>query len=90
LVTEEYKPIPCGLHENYQFAVMRRALLVVSWRADDQSVRHEKLLPRDVFTRQGAEFLEAERQDGERYLIRLDRIIEAKWATDGRSLDPYV
>lgn len=87
--SKNYKPIPCGLHENYQFAVMRRALLEMSWHADDGSVRHAKLLPRDVYTSNGAEYLEADGEDGESHRIRLDRIVEAKWAADGRSLDPY-
>jgi transcriptional antiterminator Rof (Rho-off) len=90
LCLENYKPISCGLHENYQFAVMRRALLELCWREEDGSEKHMILLPQDVFTRQGAEYLEGEGEDGARYLIRLDRIIEAKWVADGRSLDPYV
>jgi len=90
LSLENYKPISCGLHENFQLAVMRRAPLELSWRTDEESVRHATLLPRDVFTRQGAEFLEVEGQDGERLRIRLDRIIEAKWVADGSSLDPAV
>ncbi len=85
---KSYKPIACGLHENYQYAVMKRAPLDLSWLAEDGSLRQGRLLPLDVFTRKGAEYLSAETREGEALEIRLDRITRALWAADGRSLDP--
>ncbi len=83
-----YAPIACGLHENYQFAVMKRALLDLRWRDSDDCIREVRVMPRDVFTREGAEYLQAEDKNGMLYTIRLDRIDAARWARDGVSLDP--
>jgi Rho-binding antiterminator len=88
LSDKRYEPIACGLHENYQFAVIKRAALDLSWLADDGSVQQGRLLPLDVYTREGAEYLSARTGDGELLVIRLDRITRALWAADGRSLDP--
>jgi Rho-binding antiterminator len=83
-----YIPIACGLHENYQYAVLKGAPLDLCWRLENGQIRQARLVPLDVFTREGAEYLCAETVEGERHVIRLDRILHAHWASDGRSLDP--
>ncbi|MET0067436.1 MAG: hypothetical protein ABW076_13905 [Candidatus Thiodiazotropha sp.] len=88
MTASPYAPIACGLHENYQFAVMKQALLDLRWREADERIREARVMPRDVFTLEGAEYLQAEDSDGTSYTIRLDRIDEARWARDGVSLDP--
>jgi Rho-binding antiterminator len=85
---KSYKPIACGLHENYQYAVIKGRLLDLSWQADDGALHQGRLLPVDVYTREGAEYLSAETREGEALEIRLDRITQARWAADGRLLDP--
>jgi transcriptional antiterminator Rof (Rho-off) len=85
---QDYTPIACALHEHYQYAVMKRALLDLSWRTPGGVMRHARVLPLDVCTRKGAEYLYGESCDGEAIEIRLDRISRACWAADGSSLDP--
>lgn len=74
----EYTPIDCDRYSEYELAIMHKRKLRVCWR-DAAAVTHvETLLPRDLQTRQGEEFLIAENSAGERLEIRLDRIAEAK------------
>ena len=84
----EYHPIACGLHENYQYAVLRRAWLDLTWRSAQGEETRGRLLPLDVYTGQGAEYLKARAEDGTLYEIRLDRIQQACWAEGGQSLEP--
>jgi len=85
---QTYTPIACGLHENYQFAVMRRAQLDLAWRTEAGLMQRARVLPLDVFTKTGAEYLRARIRSGEETLIRLDRILSAHWAENGASLNP--
>lgn len=85
---QDYTPIACGLHEQYQLAVLKRAPLDLQWRTQQGASRQARVLLRDVFTRTGAEYLAGETREGEAIEIRLDRITLARWAVDGRNLDP--
>ncbi len=74
----DYTPIDCGLHSEYELAIMHQRRLKLRWR-DDSGVTHtETLLPVDLQTRNGEEFLVAEDRDGERVRLRLDRIESAE------------
>ena len=74
----EYTPIDCDRYSEYELAIMRKRKLRICWR-DAEAVTHvEMLLPRDLQTRHGEEFLIAENSAGERLEIRLDRITEVK------------
>lgn len=74
----DYSPIDCGLHSEYELAIMHRRRLKLRWR-DDSGVTHtETLLPVDLQTRNGEEFLIAENRDGERVQLRLDRVERAE------------
>jgi Rho-binding antiterminator len=81
-----YQPIPCALHESYELAVLRRVAIDLSWRSADNFIQRARLVPEDVFTREGAEYLLAIALDGDRHLIRLDRILNAVWAATGEVL----
>jgi len=83
-----YTPIACGLHEHYQYAVMRRAQLDLAWRTEEGRLRQARVRPLDVFTRAGGEYLRAEIRPGEEAVIRLDRVESAHWSENGASLDP--
>jgi Rho-binding antiterminator len=73
----DYIPIDCALYSEYELAIMRRWRLRIVWK-DETGLSHvEMLLPRDLQTRQGEEFLIAESGSGERLEIRLDQISEA-------------
>jgi Rho-binding antiterminator len=64
-----YQPIACADHERLEFAALRKQWLKVSVGGIAQRV-----LPLDVYTRDGAEWLLAETQSGEQLTLRLDRL----------------
>jgi Rho-binding antiterminator len=67
----DYRPIACADHERLEFAALTRQWLDVNVgdRAGSQ-----RLLPLDVYTRDGAEWLVAETEAGEQLTLRLDRL----------------
>jgi Rho-binding antiterminator len=67
----DYRPIACADHERLEFAALTRQWLVLQVTAGD-SVGSQRLLPRDVYTREGAEWLLAETEAGEQLILRLD------------------
>jgi Rho-binding antiterminator len=69
-----YQPIACALHEQLEFSVLRRVPLLLEYRQDNR-VRQEQVLPSDVYTREGAEWLKFRRDDGSEEAIRLDAIL---------------
>lgn len=71
----EYIPIACIEHERLEFAVLRRQHLRLSFRLEDGSEYCETLLPTDVYTRDGAEWLEFKTANGEQGKLRLDCIL---------------
>ncbi len=75
-VPTDYQPIGCDIYSEYELAIMHRTHLRLHWR-DAAGLHHlALLLPRDLETCQGEEFLHAEDSAGERYRIRLDYILE--------------
>lgn len=71
---KEYQPIACILHERLEFSVLRKISLRLEYRQADQD-KVEQVLPLDVATRDGAEWLTFRRVDGSQEEIRLDRIL---------------
>lgn len=71
--TSDYKPIPCDAHERLEYAVLKRQWLNVSDKAGERQ-GWIRMLPLDVFTRDGAEWLQAETESGEQRLLRLDEL----------------
>lgn len=65
----DYRPIPCVEHERLEFAALRRQWLDL---VVDDVRRH--LLPLDVYTRDGAEWLRAQTPEGDVLTFRLDRL----------------
>jgi Rho-binding antiterminator len=68
-----YRPIPCAAHERLEFAALTRQWLDATVEAGEHT-GHWRLRPLDVFTRDGAEWLLAEAESGERLTLRLDRL----------------
>lgn len=66
----DYRPIACADHERLEFAALTRQWLQVNV-GEAGSLR---LLPLDVYTRDGAEWLLAETEAGEQLTLRLDRL----------------
>ena len=67
----DYQPIACSDHERLEFAALKRQWLDANVTAGDR-VGRQRLLPIDVYTRDGAEWLVAETESGERLTLRLD------------------
>ena len=74
----DYVPIACAAHERLEFAVLRRQHLQLTWLGQDCRTQFsERVLPCDVATRDGAEWLTIKRPGGEPEVVRLDRILPA-------------
>jgi len=69
----DYRPIACSDHERLEFATLKRQWLDVSVTAGERAGR-QRLLPLDVYTRDGAEWLLAETESGEQLTLRLDSL----------------
>lgn len=69
----DYRSIPCADHERLEFAALTRQWLDVNVTAGDR-LGLQRLLPVDVYTRDGAEWLLAETESGERLTLRLDQL----------------
>lgn len=73
----DYQPIACDLHSRYELAVMHRMPLTLCWQGSDGLTHLEKVLPEDLETRNGEEFLVLRNGAGEQLRVRLDRISAA-------------
>jgi Rho-binding antiterminator len=74
----DYVPIACAAHERLEFAVLRRRHLQLTWLGQDGRTQFsERVLPCDVETRDGAEWLTIKRLGGESEVVRLDHILSA-------------
>lgn len=67
----DYQSIACVDHERLEFAALKRQWLDVNVTAGDR-IGRQRLLPLDVYTREGAEWLLAETESGARLTLRLD------------------
>jgi Rho-binding antiterminator len=71
----DYIPIACAEHERLEFAVLRRIRLRLVWLSITDSTEYsDVVLPLDVATRDGAEWLTIRRSSDETELLRLDCI----------------
>lgn len=70
-----YRPIACVAHERLEFAVLKRQTLRLRYRDEQAGEREERVMPLDVYTRDGAEWLRARLETGGEIVIRLDRIL---------------
>ncbi len=77
-----YRPVACVLHERLEFAVLRRIHLRLRW-LDGGGEHTERVLPLDVTTRDGAEWLTFRRRDGTVQALRLDHIAAVEEAPGG-------
>lgn len=70
-MSEAYQPISCVNHERLEFAVLKGRWLQVNVKQGDHVGPH-RLLPLDVYAREGVEWLEAQTESGEKLKLRLD------------------
>lgn len=69
----DYRAIPCAEHERLELAALRRQWLEVAVDQGEPRGRR-RMLPLDVYTRDGAEWLRARTETGETLTLRLDRL----------------
>ncbi len=69
----DYQPISCINHERLEFAVLKKQWLEVETEQGD-TAKKLRLLPLDVYAREGAEWLEAQTESGEVIKVRLDSL----------------
>ena len=67
----DYRPIACSDHERLEIAALKRQWLDLTVATGDRAGR-QHLMPLDVTTRDGAEWLLAETEAGEQLTLRLD------------------
>ncbi|MHB0974572.1 MAG: transcriptional antiterminator, Rof [Thiobacillus sp.] len=65
----DYRPIACADHERLEFAALTKQWLDVTVDGVAQ-----RLLPLDVYTRDGAEWLQAQTGAGDVVTLRLDAL----------------
>ncbi|MEE9413344.1 MAG: hypothetical protein V3V22_09875 [Methylococcales bacterium] len=70
----EYTPIDCGLHSEYELAIIQQRKLRVSWTDPSGQSHIEILQPMDLISRHHEEFMLAETNIHKIIEIRLDYI----------------
>jgi Rho-binding antiterminator len=68
-VNDAYQPIACSQHERLELAALRRQWIEL--RIDGVL---QRLLPLDVYTRDGAEWLRAVTASNQERIVRLDHL----------------
>jgi len=72
----DYVPVDCGLYSEYELAIMHRDRLRLTWRDPGGEMHIASVIPTDLRTRAGAEYLTVIQQNGKTCEIRLDRILQ--------------
>lgn len=68
-----YRPVSCDLHSRLELAILRRRSLRLEWQTEDD-LRVDTGVPVDIYTRDGAEWLEVDLVTGEHLRLRLDQM----------------
>jgi transcriptional antiterminator Rof (Rho-off) len=71
---DAYRPIACAHHDRLEAACLRRQPVAITWREPDGCTHSTTVVPRDVHSHAGAEYLTVDR-DGADLEIRLDRLL---------------
>lgn len=72
-MNEAYQPISCVNHERLELAVLKKQWLDIEIKSGKHPDRR-RLLPLDVYAREGTEWLEAQTETGEKLVLRLDHL----------------
>jgi transcriptional antiterminator Rof (Rho-off) len=73
-MTDQYKPISCERHSEYELAIMQKVMLHLAWKDEFGQQHIGNVMPLDLKTRAQKEFLIGQSNDGEVHYIRLDKI----------------
>jgi len=77
-MTSAYIPIACTSYDIFEIAIMRHERLQTRWIGDDGIAQEALIMPLDLATRDRAEWLIAQDQQGGLLNLRLDRIETAE------------
>ncbi len=72
-MTDDYRPISCDQHSEYELLAMHRTPVTVQYLDDNGAEWHFQGRITDLFTRDGAEYMRLEGEEGV-LEVRLDRI----------------
>ncbi len=72
--SDKYEPIACATYDAYEIAIMHRQPLRLAWQDVRGTTHLETVMPLDLFTRSGEEFLVCRTARGAVLRLRLDRI----------------
>jgi transcriptional antiterminator Rof (Rho-off) len=73
-MSDDYKPVSCATHSEYELAIMHRQKLQLHWHNKAGNERVEEVTPTDMITRNQAEYLLVKTNKHSLIEIRLDRI----------------
>ena len=71
--SDDYKPVSCDQHSEYELLALHRTPVTVQYLDDEGVEQHFQGSVTDVFTRDGAEYMKLEGEGGT-LEVRLDRI----------------
>lgn len=74
MMNDDYKPVSCAMHSEYELAIMHKQRLVITWKNDLGETRTEEVMPTDIIIRNSAEYLLVLDQYSNNKEIRLDKI----------------
>jgi len=77
-MSDDYIPIACGQHSEYELAIMHKQTLRIVWQDPKQEQHTLLTIPTDIVTRDHAEFLLVTDTTGNQLELRLDKIINAQ------------
>ena len=75
---DAYKPVPCATYDTYEIAIMHGEHLRLVWKDESNQHNINVVKPLDLQTHEGAEFLIARTEQGNKLHVRLDHIQSCK------------
>ena len=74
---DPYVPVDCGLHSEYELAIMHKVILQLTWIDQHEHQHNGSFMPVDLRTTQHQEYLVVKTDDGKLHEIRLDKILHS-------------
>jgi len=75
MTDKDYKPIECGLHSEYELAIMHKSKIQLTWIDENEQQHSESTEPVDLVTKNKQEFLKLYTSNNILLEIRLDKIL---------------
>lgn len=75
---ESYTPVSCERHSEFELLILHNRKIILNWH-DKMHIQHKAVvIPKDIQTRSGEEFLLVIDNNNEQHQIRLDYIQDFK------------